>query len=66
VRLEVADDGVGIPESFDFEGATGFGLRLVHMLAKQLGGAAIIDREGGTRVVMEFPVGRETERGKLG
>jgi len=36
--LEVADDGVALPEGFDPARSTGLGFKLVDMLAKQLGG----------------------------
>jgi two-component sensor histidine kinase len=56
VTLEIRDDGQGIPESLDLEAAGGFGLSLVGMLTKNLGGQMRIDRVGGTRVVLEFSV----------
>jgi PAS domain S-box-containing protein len=50
----VQDNGVGIPEGIDFDNSTGFGLELVNMLVAQLGGAIRIDRDNGTRFVLEF------------
>lgn len=52
----VEDDGVGMPPSVDFERSTGFGLQLVQALTRQLGGAIRIERDKGTRFVLEFPV----------
>jgi PAS domain S-box-containing protein len=56
MRLEVADDGVGMPEGVDSASTTGFGLTLVDMLAAQLKGRMRIERGKGTRVVLEFPL----------
>ncbi len=54
VLLTVQDDGVGMPESVDAEGSPGFGLTLVRLLADQLGGSMRIERDGGTRIILEF------------
>jgi len=55
VRLEVYDDGPGI-EAFSTSGKRpGFGLTLVDMLTKNLGGQMTIEGTGGTRVVLTFP-----------
>ena len=37
ILIEIADDGVGLPEGFDPESDGDLGLRLVHSLAHQLG-----------------------------
>ncbi len=54
VRLIISDNGSGIPENIDFENSTGFGLRLVGMLVKQLNAIIRIEREEGTRIILEF------------
>jgi two-component sensor histidine kinase len=54
--IVVEDDGVGMPPSVDFERSTGFGLRLVQALSQQLDGSIRIERDKGTRFVLEFPV----------
>jgi two-component system, chemotaxis family, CheB/CheR fusion protein len=54
VSLVIQDNGNGMPESIDFENSTGFGLVLVGMLTKQLQGTIRIERENGTRIVLEF------------
>ncbi|HEY1404966.1 MAG TPA: chemotaxis protein CheB [Spirochaetota bacterium] len=54
--LTFEDNGSGIPESVTFENSTGFGLQLVKMLVKQINGSIFIEREKGTRYVMEFEV----------
>jgi two-component sensor histidine kinase len=55
VSLVIQDNGIGMPQSVDLEHPTGFGLTLVTMLMKQLGGTARMERENGTRVILEFP-----------
>ncbi len=54
--LIIEDDGKGIPGSVDIATPTGFGMQLVDMLTKQLGGTIRIERENGTRFVLEFAV----------
>lgn len=54
IRVSVSDDGAGIPESFDFEASTGFGLTMIQAMAGQLGGTLHIDRGEGARFVLEF------------
>ncbi len=54
--LVIGDNGAGIPESVDMENSTGFGLTLVSLLVKQLGGSIKIERGRGTRFVLEFEV----------
>lgn len=55
VTIVVEDDGVGMPPSVDFEHSTGFGLQLVQALTRQLDGAIRIERDKGTRFVLEIP-----------
>jgi two-component sensor histidine kinase len=54
VSLAIQDNGIGIPETVDFENSTGFGLRLVSMLTKQIAGTLRIEHENGTRIILEF------------
>jgi PAS domain S-box-containing protein len=54
VSLVIQDNGAGMPESVDFEHSTGFGLTLVWLLIKQLGGTVRTERENGTRIILEF------------
>ncbi len=54
VVVSVRDDGSGIPESIDIEKPTGFGLQLVHALARQLNGTIRIEREEGTKIAVAF------------
>ncbi len=54
VTLVIADNGNGMPDSVDFGKSTGFGLVLVNGLTLQLGGTIRIERERGTKIVLEF------------
>jgi two-component sensor histidine kinase len=52
----VRDDGAGLGDKVELDGSTGFGLRLVDMLAKQLHGSIEIDRSVGTKFTLTFSV----------
>jgi PAS domain S-box-containing protein len=54
--LDVSDDGVGFPADLDFTATTTLGMQLVVSLAKQLRGTVQLEREGGTRFHLRFPV----------
>src|SRR5262249_34663099 len=54
VVLEVADDGVGIPESVDWRQPQSLGLQLVASLTTQLRAVSDLDRSRGTRFKMRF------------
>jgi two-component sensor histidine kinase len=53
-KLEVADDGVGIPDSINIETAETLGFQLITMLSEQLSGDLIIDRKKGTKFSLSF------------
>jgi PAS domain S-box-containing protein len=53
-ELSIADNGVGLPESFDAASQKSLGLQLVAMLAKQLDGALAIESAAGTVVTVTF------------
>jgi two-component sensor histidine kinase len=52
--LELADDGVGLPEEEDLD--EGVGLNLIEALAGQTGGKLSWWREGGTTLRLSFPL----------
>lgn len=54
--LTVRDTGVGLPPQTDPQSADSLGLRLVGLLAKQLGGMLHLASEGGTTARIAFPV----------
>ena len=53
--ISVQDDGIGLPDDFDFERVTTLGLQLVNLLAEELHGAVQINRQKGTRFTVSFP-----------
>lgn len=57
LELEVADDGMGLPEGIDFSRTDSLGLKLVKLLSeKQLGGSVSYDGEGGAKYTINFPL----------
>ena len=59
LKVTVADNGVGLPEGFDLDSATGLGLQIVRTLVvSELGGRLrIVPRPGGgTEAVADIPV----------
>ena len=60
LRVTVDDDGVGLPEGFDLDGSTSLGLSIVRTLVEsELDGQLEMAARpgGGTRVVLDIPVG---------
>ena len=56
LSLACTDDGIGIPESFDWRNSTSLGLRIMNILTKQIDGELTLDRNGGgTRFELKFP-----------
>jgi two-component system, sensor histidine kinase PdtaS len=63
LRVTVVDNGVGLPDGFDLDSATGLGLQIVRTLVvSELGGRLrIVPRpEGGTEAVADLLVGCES------
>jgi PAS domain S-box-containing protein len=56
VTLVIEDNGIGLPESIDLKTSGGFGLKLIGMLTSQLYGTIRIEREKGTRFILEFEI----------
>ena len=57
--LVVEDDGVGLPEGFDWRRGESLGLQLVQILAKQVDGTVKVGRDSGTRFEIAFaPLGQ--------
>ena len=57
IRLEVSDDGIGLPTDLDPVNSSGKGLKLVYALVNQIDGHLVAQRDvTGTRWVLEFPV----------
>lgn len=64
IVLEVADDGVGIPEGVDWGGGRTLGLKLVQALTAQLQGTIALDRSRGTRFTVQFQLPRGPASGR--
>lgn len=59
IEMELCDDGPGFPEDFpydDLENSSGFGMKLVAMLVRQLKGSVSMTNEAGAKVVIRFPI----------
>lgn len=54
VELTVSDDGIGLPEGYDFAQARSLGMHLVRTLARQLHGTATFTGGPGVRCVRTF------------
>ena len=60
LRVEVRDDGVGLPADFDLSGSDRLGLQIVRTLVEtELGGALSLERgaQGGTTAIVDLAVG---------
>jgi len=56
IELVIADNGVGIPATLDFNSGDTLGLRLVTLLSQQLDGTLTINRHNPTRYSIVFPI----------
>ena len=55
LALVCSDDGVGIPEGFDWQNAGSLGLRIVQILSRQIGATFALDRtKPGTSFELTF------------
>jgi two-component sensor histidine kinase len=45
LTLEIGDDGVGLPENFDFDSSGGVGLKLIRSLAEKMGATLQIESD---------------------
>jgi two-component system, chemotaxis family, CheB/CheR fusion protein len=54
ITIIFEDNGIGMPESINFENTTGFGLQLVKILINQINGSIVIERKKGTKFVIKF------------
>ena len=56
ITLTYKDDGNGIPETTSLENSKGFGMQLIGMLVRQIGGTITLSRNGGTKYAVAFRV----------
>ncbi len=54
IFISYEDNGTGLPENITLENSKGFGLRLVGMLIQQINGHITIERDKGTKFLIEF------------
>jgi two-component sensor histidine kinase len=56
IVLCVGDDGIGLPEGFDFRKSKSLGLQLVNLLVEHdLQGSIALEAKMGTQYLIEFP-----------
>ncbi len=55
IRLQFYDNGPGLPPETDWTQSSGMGLRLIHILSRQLRGEYKLRSENGTRFELNFP-----------
>jgi two-component sensor histidine kinase len=60
--LNVADNGVGLPDNFDIQTSHSLGLQLVQALTRQLEGQLEFHRDHGSSIQILFPAGGEILR----
>jgi two-component sensor histidine kinase len=56
IKLQVADDGVGMPPGFDYRNADSLGIKLVQSLTAQLDGQLQVEQSNGTVFQISFKV----------
>jgi PAS domain S-box-containing protein len=54
VKIEVGDNGIGMPENLDIKNTQTLGLQLVDTLVEQINGTLILNRNKGTFFSIEF------------
>lgn len=54
ILLEIADNGIGIPASFDINSSDSLGLQLVDTLIRQISGTVRTDTSNGTKFTIKF------------
>ena len=55
-RLNIFDNGIGLPENFDLEKDGQLGMQLIVMLSQQMDGKLEIQKKNGTLYQIEFPL----------
>ena len=54
IEIIIADNGIGLPEGFDFENSDSLGLQLVYTLIDQLDATIKVDSSNGTKYFITF------------
>lgn len=55
VRLQICDNGIGLPPDFNIEKSKSPGLKLIPMLASQLKGTVDFNSDSGLCCTLSFP-----------
>ena len=55
LRLQLQDNGKGLPRDFDIDSIETFGLRIVKLLTQQLDGSFDLKNDNGVSLTLEFP-----------
>ena len=55
----VIDEGQGFPQGLEIDQLSSFGMVVVDLLAKQIGGSLIIENENGGKVSVIYPLGND-------
>jgi len=61
-NLTVRDDGIGLPDNFDFSQRTSMGSQIIHLLTQQLEGEIIIDKKKGACFSIILPAKGSTSK----
>jgi len=56
MELVVGDSGVGLPEGFERDRPSTFGMQLIYGLVSQLGGLVSFERQGGATIRISVPI----------
>ena len=56
IRVEVIDNGAGVPDSFDMESAQSFGLRMIRTFTRELRGKLAVRNQNGACFMLNIPV----------
>lgn len=56
IEIKITDDGEGLPEGFDPDSIETFGLKLIRMMIKQIGGRISFEQKSGVSWIIDFPV----------
>lgn len=54
IQIEIADNGIGLPDHIDYRNTESLGLQLVVTLVEQINGKIRLDNKKGTKFVIDF------------
>ena len=56
LKLQLSDNGKGLPKEFDIEKTESFGMRIMKLLSEQLKGTFSLDNTKGVKLTVQFPL----------